>query len=193
MRSSTGILSVDVVVELNAPVAGMGAQKASDVLDHSPPKGEGKGHEERVELRPVEPLAKVGAGRHEHDARALRPRCHRVGHGDSRLLAQLSAEHERVVAGRAEAGDDRLEVVGALREYGADAASRHGVVDIRASLLDAMLVLDQRAEHCLDRCGLVLARLRAGLVDDQLTLDRIGACDVPGADLESGRAALKRL
>jgi hypothetical protein len=63
-------------------------------------------------------------------------------------------------------------------------------VDVDADLLGAAVILDQRAEHGLDRCGLVLGRLGSGLVHDQLASDRGRVGDVLGANLEPGWSAL---
>lgn len=61
MRSSNGDADIDVVVEFDLVLAGMGAKEPADVLDAPILEREGEGEQQGVEYGPVEALAEVGA------------------------------------------------------------------------------------------------------------------------------------
>jgi hypothetical protein len=54
-----GDATVDVVVELDVVLAGMGTQEPADVLDDAAFESEWEREEQGVQLGPVEPLAEV--------------------------------------------------------------------------------------------------------------------------------------
>jgi hypothetical protein len=91
-------------------------QQPADVLDHPPLPGEGKGEEERVQGRPIEPFAEVRRGRHEDDT-ALAVLAADVPHGGSSLLAKAPSEHERGYSASGESPHEAVDLVGPLGEY----------------------------------------------------------------------------
>ena len=160
---------VDVVVEFDAVLAFVGAEEATDVLDHSSFEGEREGQEQGVELWPVESLAEVGASGDENDTRPVLSGGDGIGDGGLGLLAQSS---RRSTSGRSPSTSRRstMAAMWSVRWV----STRQVRPFVTASWTSEQIwsvrcwSVDEGTEHRLDRSSLVVSHLCIGVVDDQL-------------------------
>ena len=82
-------------------------------------------------------------------------------------------------------------MVGALGKNETRSPDCDGVVDIRANLIGAVIVIHEGTEHGLDGRSVFVCHNRFGLVYDQLSAHECCVGDILGGDFVSGGAALE--
>jgi hypothetical protein len=130
-----------VIVNLDDVLAGVGPQDPPDVLDQTPPEGDRRGEEHRVERHTVESLPHVGTGGDQQQRPVLRPQLGK--RADSLAGAHATAEHHRGAPGFAQLLGEHVDVRGPLGQEHAVAAPLECRHDVADQLLVAALVRDK--------------------------------------------------
>ena len=141
---------VDVVVDLDPPLAVDWTEHAPNVLDQASPECDREREEERVERRAIEALAEQAAGREEDDPIPGSSGREAVGDETSRLLPHPALEDIWHQAHHLELRREACQVLGPLRQDQTVAADARCRSDVSADLSRAGLVLHEVPEDRLD-------------------------------------------